>query len=451
MRLTLLSAALLLAFAGNATNLLAKASEADLARLDKDLTPVGAERAGNKEGTIPAWTGGLDKPPANWNREQQGYIDPFPDDKPLFTITNKNLAQYKDKLGAGQLGMFARYPEFRMPIYQSRRTAKYPAGVLKQARAQATQVELNGFGLKNLGGSTIPFPLPQNGLEVIWNHLVRYLGGGVEGTSYSFPVRANGDYYKIGFHAMRIFDQNMDVQTPNRLFQAMGYFTEPVTLKGTTFLVHEPVDQVAERRSAWIYLAGARRVRRAPDLGYDGVNDGSEGMVVTDQVDGYNGAPDRYDWKIIGKRELYVPYNAYRVADKALKYSDLIRPGFINPDYMRYELHRMWVVEANLKAGMSHVYARRTFYIDEDSWTVMMEDTYATRGNLWRVSILGLIQYYDVDFPWYVFGAVHDLDSGGYILAGLKNEVRGEVIKFGVKGRVADFQPDALRRLGGTR
>ena len=62
-------------------------------------------------------------------------------------------------------------------------------------------------------------------------------------------------------------------------------------MRGTIFLVHEPLDQVAEQRSAWIYNSGARRVRRAPDLAYDGVNDGSEGMLVTDQVDGYNGAP----------------------------------------------------------------------------------------------------------------------------------------------------------------
>lgn len=430
---------------------LAKASAADLERLDKDLTPIGAERAGNKDGTIPAWTGGLDKPPANWNREQQGYIDPFPEDKAKFVITNKNLAEHKDKLSAGQIAMFAKYPDFKMPVYQTRRTARLPAAVLKTVRAQAATVELNGFGLKNLNGSTTPFPIPQNGLEAIWNHLVRYLGGGVEGTSYSFPVRPNGDYYKIGFHAYRIYDQNMDQPTSNRLFQAMGYFTEPVTLKGTTFLVHEPVDQVAEKRSAWIYNAGARRVRRAPDLGYDGVNDGSEGMVVTDQVDGYNGAPDRYDWKLLGKREMYVAYNAYRVADKNLKYGDLIRPGYINPDFMRYELHRVWVVEATLKPGMSHVYTRRTFYLDEDSWSVLMEDAYAARGNLWRFALLGMIQYYDVDLPWYVFGAVHDLDSGGYIIGGLKNEVRGEVIKFNVKGRVVDFQPDALRRLGGTR
>ena len=429
----------------------AKLTAVEIERLDKDLTPVGAERAGNKEGTIPAWTGGLGKPPAGWKRDEQGYIDPFAGEKSLLTITNQNLAQHKDKIAAGQLAMFARFPDYKMHVYPTHRTAKYPDTVLAKAREQASQVELNGFGVKNIGASTIPFPIPKNGLELIWNHLVRYLGGGMEGTSYTFPVRANGDYYKIGFHAYRIYDQNMDVRTPNRMFAAMGYFTEPVTLKGTTFLVHEPIDQVTEKRSAWIYLAGARRVRRAPDLGYDGINDGSEGMIVTDQVDGYNGAPDRYEWKIAGKREFYVPYNVYKVGDKSKKYTEIIRPGYLNPEMIRYELHRLWVVEATLKSGMSHVYARRNFYIDEDSWTVLMEDAYDGRGALWRFGQMGLVQYYDVDVPWYMFGAMHDLTSGGYIVAGLKNEAPGTQIVFGARGRVADFTPDALRRMGGTR
>jgi hypothetical protein len=182
-------------------------------------------------------------------------------------------------------------------------------------RVQA-HVQLNGFGLRDLGGSTTPFPIPQSGLEAIWNHLVRYVGGGTERIGHSFPVRSNGDYFKIGFRSQRIYAQNMQDPEPNRLFYALGYFTEPATLRGTIFLVHEPVDQVAEQRSAWIYNAGARRVRRDPDLAYDGVNDGSEGMVVTDQVDGYNGAPDRFEWKLVGKREMYIPYNNYKLSDK---------------------------------------------------------------------------------------------------------------------------------------
>jgi len=427
----------------------AVAADRDFSRLGQDLTPIGAERAGNADGTIPAWEGGLTAPPAGWTPEQ-GYVDPFPQDKPLLTITAENAAQHAAKLTPGMQALLKKYPQqFRMNVYPTRRTAALPKDVTDRVRAQAPKVALNGFGLKDLGGSTTPFPIPSSGLEVIWNHLVRYVGGGTERIGHSFPVRASGDYYKIGFRAKRIYAQNMEDPEPNRLFYALGYFTEPATLRGTIFLVHEPVDQVAEQRSAWIYNAGARRVRRAPDLAYDGINDGSEGMVVTDQVDAYNGAPDRFEWKLVGKRELYVPYNTYKISDKSLKYKDIIGKHTVNADLVRYELHRVWVVEGTLKAGQRHVYGKRTFYIDEDSWSVLSEDVYDNRGGLWRVAVHGLIQCYDALVPWYRFGVVHDLTSGGYIAGGFDNEIK-EPMRFDVKGRLAEFQPDALRRLGGT-
>lgn len=415
-------------------------------RLDTELTPVGAERRGNADGTIPPWTGGLTAPPADW-QPAMGYVDPFAKEAPLFVIARANADRYAAQLSPGLRGLLTRNDNFRMPVYPTHRTAVLPKAVTDRARAQATGVTLDGFGLKHLNGSTIPFPVPHNGLEAIWNHLVRYVGGGVERTAHTFPVRASGETYRIGFHAFRVYDENMEPRTENRLFSSKGNFTEPASLRGNVFLVHEPVDQVIEKRSAWVYNAGQRRVRRAPDLGYDGINDGTEGLLTTDQVDGYNGAPDRFEWKLLGKRELYVPYNAYRIGDKKLKYPDIVQKGTVNPDLMRYELHRVWVVEATLKSGEKHLYGKRTFYLDEDSWSVLIEEAHSVRGDLWRVALHPLVQYYDVRLPWYRVSIYHDLDSGAYLVGGLDNEI-ADPIRFGIKARQSEFEPDALRRTG---
>ena len=99
----------------------------------------------------------------------------------------------------------------------------------------------------------------------------------------------------------------------------------------------------------------------------------------------FNGAPDRYDWKLIGKKELYIPYNAYRLDSPQLKYSDIIKPGHINRDLTRYELHRVWEVEATLKTGERHIYAKRHFFIDEDTgrlqWSIIT--TVAISSGAW--------------------------------------------------------------------
>jgi hypothetical protein len=311
----------------------------------------------------------------------------------------------------------------------------------------ATKLDLQGFGIAG-GRSVVPFPVPQNGLEAMWNHQQRYLGGGISRDYHSFPVRSSGDFYKIGAHEYRIFNQNLDQPQDNLLLAFLAYFTAPATLEGTVFLVHEPLDQVKQARSAWIYNAGQRRVRRAPDLAYDNVNDGTEGIRVTDQFDAWNGAPDRYDWKLVGKKEVYIPYNSYKLASKTLKYKeDIIRPNTLNADLMRYELHRTWVVEGTLKAGSKHIYGRRTFYLDEDTWTVVYEDAYDTRKTLWRVAIHPMIQFYDAKVPWYRSNVWHDLNNQSYLLSLLDNEIKAPW-KFGEKGKWGDFQPDSLRRIG---
>jgi hypothetical protein len=353
-----------------------------------------------------------------------GYINPFPNDRPIEQITRANVNAHSEIVAPGLQALLTRYPDFRIPVYVARRAGTYSQEALARQP---------------------PFPDPKNGLEVITNVLRRYVGGGTEREGRAFPVRANGQTYAIEYWSRRIYASNLDSPDPNLLFVAMGGFLSPATLRGKVVLIHEPVNSHNEARKAWIYDPAQRRVRRAPDLAYDAVPEASEGMFTADQVDGFSGSPDRFDWNLIGKNPMLVPFNTYDVGLAGMQPETLLRKGSVNPDLMRYELHRVWVVEATLKQGQSHIYGKRRFYIDEDSWTVLIEEAYSRRGDLWRVALHGLVQAYDVGLPWIRMSIYHDLDSGSYFVGGLDTD-RKPSIRFNQRGRMADFSPDALRR-----
>lgn len=429
----------------------AQVSESEAARLGQDLTPLGAERAGNPAGTIPAWDGGITSPPAGYTVGMH-HPDPFADDRPLYTVTADNLADHEAQLTAGHAALLRAYPSsYKLVVYPTRRSASNPERVYEATRRNATSARLvnNGAGFEGAIVG-IPFPIPQNGLEVMWNHLTRYRG--VAAARYigqAAPTRG-GSFTMVEFEDDFLFNYTRDDVTAADLDNVLIYFKQavvaPARLAGSILIAHETLDQVKEPRRAWVYNAGQRRVRRAPNVAYDNPGTAADGMRTSDQFDMYNGAPDRYDWTLVGKRELIVPYNSYRLHSDRVKYKDILTPLHINPDLARYELHRVWVVEANLKSGTSHIYPRRTFYIDEDSWQILAVDQYDSRGQMWRVSEAHCINYYDALTFWSTLEVHTDLLAGRYLAIGLDNE--GKMYDFSVKRSPADYSPDALRRAG---
>lgn len=417
------------------------------ADLGKTLTPMGAIKAGNADGTIPEWTGGITKPPANW---QPGTIevDPFPEDKAKFTITAANMAQYQDKLPEGLKALLKRYPDYKMNVYPTRRSASYPDRIYKETIANATRAKLADGGNGVEGAKEgVPFPIPKEGVEAVWNHLLRYRGEATERNVGQVNPQTDGSYTLIMLHEqVKYLYQAPGGAPANTSLYFLQEVTSPARLAGEILLVHETINQVKEPRSAWTYNPGQRRVRRAPNVAYDNPGTASDGLRTTDNFDVYSGAPDRYDWKLIGKKEMYVPYNSYKLHSKDTKYDDIIKPGHINQDLARYELHRVWVVEATLKQGTSHIYAKRRFYIDEDSWQILVADHLDARGEMWRVAESHPVNYYSMPTFWSTLDALYDLQSGRYTAIGLDNQEAP--YKFDAKFSDADFSPDSLRRAG---
>jgi len=428
-------------------NTMAAVSETEAAKLGNTLTPMGAEKSGNADGTIPAWNGGL---PAGGER----FNDPYADEKPLLTITAANAAEHQAKLTPGQQAMLSKYPDsFKMNIYQTHRSASLPEQQYQNIRQNAVNAELvdGGNGLSANTQEGIPFPIPQNGLEVIWNHMTRYRGGALERTFVQVPVHENGNFVPVKINERMSWPDYLKEGRNDKDENILFYFTQqiqaPARLTGNVLLVHEAQNQIAKPRQAWLYNAGQRRVRRAPQIAYDAPGTASDGQRTSDNLDMFNGAPDRYDWNLVGKEEIYIPYNSFKLADRNLTYKQILQPGHTNPEYSRYELHRVWKVEATLKEGERHIYAKRVFYVDEDTWQVAVVDHYDGRGQLWRVGEAHQMQYQDAQVPWLTAEILYDLQSGRYLAGSLTNE-EGDGFDFSARYKHRDFTPQAIRRMG---
>ncbi len=425
----------------------------NIARLGQDLTPMGSVRAGSEDGRIPEWTGGLTEAdwPAGFSPGDR-HPDPFADDDPLYVITGENFREYADRLSAGQIATFERYPDtYRMKVYPTRRSVSFPERIYDMSIRNASTGRLvaDGEGVADVAEG-FPFVLPQDAYEVMWNHKLKYKGRG--GTRYSNQAvpTARGSYQLIRLReellGLYYIEGNTIEDTNNILLYFFQEVESPARLAGNILLVHESLNQLEQPRQAWIYNPGQRRVRRAPNVAYDNPGTASDGLRTNDMTDMFNGAMDRFTWELVGKQEMYIPYNSYQVHSGSVTPDDIIQPGHLNPDLMRYELHRVWVVDARLRPEFRHINPRRTFYFDEDSYQIALIDHYDARGELWRASEAHSINYYDVPTYWSTIEVHMDLQSGRYVVNGLDNQ--DPVNTFNVALSPSAYTPQALRTRG---
>lgn len=449
---------LFLASTALSVNAYEKIEKAQAEKLGAELTPLGADPKANADGSIPAWKGDTLGVPKGLQYAGSGsaYPDPYADEKPLFSITKDNLEQHKNKLSPGMVALFEKYPEsYRMDIYPSHRDFRYTDKFERRTRWNVGNAELvNGIdGLQKMTGG-VPFAIPQNGAEAIWNARSSQPIPVADSLFDEIAVYANGSSeryrnkliiespYAYAEHPVGKVVEEIGVNSALVFYEVL----EPSKKKGEMVIVHEPLDQVKNDRKAWVYIPGTQRVRRAPNAGFD-TPVGPGGLMTADDSMGFNGAMLRYDWTLIGKQEMYVPYHSYSFDKPDISYDDLIPPRHVNPDHMRYELQRVWVVEANLKKGQRHSYGKRRFYIAEDNWLIAASEAYDGRGDLWRVGLQNTV--YDYHLKGYIARAqfLFDLQASAYVVGRLTNQTRPSNYAMEVKGE--DFySPSNLRKMG---
>jgi len=444
-------AAILAVLGANAT---AAVSPEEAGQLGKSLTPVGAEKGGNKEGTIPEWTGGLTKIPADFKAGSGLRPDPYVGDKPRLQITGANADQYKGQLTAVTYALLKRFPTMRVDVYPTHRPVVYPQTIHGNTARNAVQAKTveNGLGIENaLPG--YPFPIPKTGNEAMWNHLMRYNGVASVCKYDSFNIDSSGvaTLSTTGLSSQEwppARAENLDkpLKGTDAFWLIKQEYSAPARRAGEAVLVHDHVNPLSQPRKAWQYLPGQRRVKLAPDIAYDTPNPGVAGASTYDDAFVFSGAMDRFDFKLVGKREMIVPYNAYKAVYFPGSRENVTKPNHFNPDLLRWELHRVWVVEATLKPGKRHIYHKRTFYLDEDSWVAVASDSYDARGQLYRGIFAPTAFAYDAQ------SMQISLQIGYDLVAGLYSSQGNCGLHYGVKFRepfpARDWTPDALAGAG---
>lgn len=443
----------LLALAG-ATTTQAAVSQNQASQLGNNLTPFGAVRGGNSAGTIPRWNGGDATIPDGYEGTGDHHINPYPDDKPRYVVDANNIEEHRDVLPDGVAALVKRYPEtFKVQVFPTRRSHTAPDHIVENTRKNATSASLvdGGNGINNAFGGH-PFPIlhgsnEEQAMQAMWNHLTRWRGRYME-REFSEVVVVGGKFRPITMRQEVFFNWNKEGGSFDTLDNIINYYLStviaPQQYAGGGILVHETLDQVKEPRKAWGFSAG--EVRRAPSLAYDAPIASSGGLRTVDDTDVFNGALDRYNWEYKGLKEMVIPYNNFEITSDKYTYDEVLGNQHLNPDLIRWELHRVHVVEANLREDARHLYSKRVFYIDEDSWNVAVVDQYDDQGNLWRVTTAMLKNFYDMPGVWTDLEAFHDLHKGLYHVIGLTNESETtRIFKDEFPGK-RYFSPFTLRR-----
>jgi hypothetical protein len=417
-----LSAASLVALYAAGASAAVSADEAK--QLGTTLTAFGAEKAASADGSIPAYTGGLTTPPAGYVPNSGKWPDPYKNEKPLFSITAANMGQYAERLTPGVQALLKRFPEYRVDVYPTHRSVFYPQWVLDNTAKNATSASLTGKiegdGVEGAFGG-IPFPIPKNGYEVMWNALMNY-----QRTQYSvtnsgaFLVDTSGARTALpvlNFVEYRpYYDQkNAGTKLDGPYDRLWVQIQSPPTSAGQSVLVDYSANYSESDQVTRAYFPAQRRTRMAPDYKYDTPAAGYGGVTFWDEASIFRGRMDRFDFKLIGKKEMIVPYNNYRLSQ--LPVDDVFGPKHVKADAVRWERHRVWVVEATLKPDARHAYSKRTFYVDEDSWTFVETDGFGHDGKLWRVGLGYHFPLYDGGGVFAVTLGFYDLQKGNYFLS----------------------------------
>lgn len=365
----------------------AAVSPAEAEKLKTELTPMGGERAGNADGSIPAWTGGQQAalPAGKPNRPPLFNAG----EKSILKIDSSNMEQHKARLSEGEQALLKNIPGYSIHVYPTHRTAIAPAHSYERTFKNATTTKMDDKELISDWGGSVPFPIPKSGSEAMANTQFAFRGIDVQTASSIYVVSGGAPVLATSTQSHESMPGDYP---PGRVdpFNGQTRYAALVETKAPSYQAGEKILGLIDKQlnavaQAWTYLPGQRRLRRTPNVQYDVPSPFTSGVTNYDEQNGFQGAIDRYDWKIVGKKELYIPYNNNNFLNVA-GLDKLLLPNSANSELMRWELHRTWVLEGTVKSGQRHVVPKRRVYVDEDTWQTVLADEWDAKGSFWKAT-----------------------------------------------------------------
>ena len=294
-----------------------------------------------------------------------------------------------------------------------------PTSPKKDATTAKLTGEVEGDGVTG-SYAGIPFPMPKNGYEAIWNTYLHFqpvytdLRGGCYLMDSSGGLTETANVMTVT--STPYYDDKQSKLSDGYYEKYSSILYEPATQSGQKVAKFYTANFSQQDEQSWLYMPGQRRVRVAPEFKYDTPIAQVGGALFFDELYGMSGRLDRFDFALKGKKEMIVPYNDYGLASADV--NSVAGTKHLNPEKVRWELHRVWVVDATLKADKRHAFSRRTFYIDEDSWTISTTESYDNNHQIERVYYTFPIFYYEKNLGGVGTQsfAVYDLLKGSYYL-----------------------------------
>jgi hypothetical protein len=418
---------------------LAAVTATEALRLSRDLTPVGAEIAAGKQPAGIQPQADISQPLLVADDEDfEDIVDPpttvaawsathdpaaLAAEKPLFSINQANAGRYRDNLTASHFALIQAYPnDFFMKVYPSHRSVRWPDAIERETRANATRCTLKGTD-ELLGCKVgIPFPIPKSGAEVMWNHKLRWRGDALSRINNQLVVQPDGKYQVTRTREDFAFDYaNVSGGAEQgSVFRYVSEVLSPSRLAGNFVLIHERFGTGSLGRKSWALAAGTTRARRESRAAFDTPYEGSDGLAVFDQIDMFNGSLEQFDWKLVGKKELFIPYNSVQLAAASAQADRILKPSHLDQDLLRYELHRVWIVDATLKASRYHSMRKRRFYVDEDSWSIVTVDVLDNFDQPYQFQEAHLVYLPGAKRPEYAAEVIYNRQSTRYLVTGLR-------------------------------